>query len=110
MRIGIDATAIPPKRSGAGNYIFNLVRGLAQVDAENLYFVFTKPEHRAEWKIEQPNFVFLAGASHVRPLRLAWEQTLLPWLVRQHRIDVLHSPHYTSPLLKSSRAVVTFCD
>ena len=110
LRIGIDATAIPSNRVGAGNYIFNLVRGLAKVDVENLYFVFAKPEHVVEWKIEQPNFRFLPGASRSRPLRLAWEQSVLPVLVRQHKIDVLHSPHYTLPLFNPGRSVVTFCD
>ena len=31
-RIGIDATAIPPNRVGAGNYIFNLVRAIASIE------------------------------------------------------------------------------
>jgi len=41
---------------------------------------------------------------------MAWEQTLLPLLVRRLGIDVLHSPHYTSPLIKPASSVVTFCD
>ena len=40
VRIGIDATAISPKRVGAGNYIFNLVAALAKLGDENQYFVF----------------------------------------------------------------------
>ena len=110
VRIGIDATAIPPSRSGAGNYIFNLVCGLARVDSDNQYVVFAKPEHIEEWKIAQPNFCFLPGASGYRPLRLAWEQCVLPLLVRRHKLDILHSPHYTMPLFCPCRSVVTFCD
>jgi glycosyltransferase involved in cell wall biosynthesis len=110
MRIGLDATAIPLNRAGAGNYIFNLMAGLARIDAENQYFIFSKPEHIKEWKITQPNFLFLSCASGYRPLRLAWEQCVLPMMVRQHKIDLLHSPHYTMPLLCPCRSVVTFCD
>ena len=58
MRIGIDATAIPENRVGAGVYIFNLVAGLARVDSDNQYVVFAKPEHIDEWQILQPNFKF----------------------------------------------------
>ena len=111
LRIGIDATAIPHReRVGAGNYIFDLVRALARADAENEYFVFAKPVHIDEWRIEQANFHFIPGGSHARPVRLLWEQTALARLCRQYRIDVLHSPHYTAPVFCRSRSVVTFCD
>src|SRR5262249_49951632 len=45
-----------------------------------------------------------------RGTRLAWEQIGLPRQVRAHRLDVLHSPHYTMPLHHPARSVVTFCD
>ncbi|MCX7840628.1 MAG: glycosyltransferase family 4 protein, partial [Anaerolineae bacterium] len=41
-------------------------------------------------------------------LRVAWEQTVLPILVRHYRLDALHSPHYTMPLVKPCRSIVTF--
>jgi glycosyltransferase involved in cell wall biosynthesis len=44
-------------------------------------------------------------------MRLLWEQAVLPWRLRQLRIDVLHSPHHTTPLLPCGcRRVVTFHD
>lgn len=110
MRIGFDATAIPANRTGAGNYIFNLVRGLASVDTQNEYAIFAKQTHIHEFGIDQPNFHFIAVDHRTRPLRLLWEQIVLPLRARQLRLDVLHSPHYTMPMLKSSPAVVTFCD
>ena len=110
MRIGIDATAMPFNRLGAGNYIFNLVDGLAKIDVENQYFVFAKPSHITEWNIHQPNFHFLPSASGYRPLCLIWEQSILPMLLWQYKIDVLHSPHYTIPLFSPCRKVVTFHD
>ncbi|MFB3854687.1 MAG: glycosyltransferase family 4 protein [Vicinamibacterales bacterium] len=108
--IGIDATAIPPNRVGAGNYIFNLVRAISSVETGDKFIVFAKPEHIAEWAIDRPNFRFVPAGSRVRGVRMAWEQSLLPLLVRRLGIDVLHSPHYTSPLLKPASSVVTFCD
>jgi glycosyltransferase involved in cell wall biosynthesis len=111
LRIGIDATAIPHReRVGAGNYIFDLVRALAGADTQNEYFVFAKPVHIEEWRIKQANFNLIPGGSSKRPLRLLWEQTALAGLCRRYQIDVLHSPHYTAPILGRSRSVVTFCD
>ena len=110
MRVGIDATAVPRPRAGAGNYIFNLVRAIAEVDGINSYVVFARPQLIDEWGIRQPNFRFHANELRHRPLRLLWEQTVLPVLARRHRLDVLHSPHYTFPMLSSARRVVTILD
>jgi glycosyltransferase involved in cell wall biosynthesis len=110
MRIAFDATAIPANRTGAGNYIFNLVQALARIDPHNEYMIFAKPSHISEFGIDQPNFHFTEVDLSSRPLRLAWEQVGLPLRTRQLRVDVLHSPHYTMPLPKTCRSVVTFCD
>lgn len=112
MRVGVDATAVPRQRTGAGNYIVNLVRTLGQVDSTNEYVVFGKSAH-------EPDLLPNGGTSNVRFIRqdfpgrgarLAWEQVGLPRQVRALRLDVLHSPHYTMPLRHAARSVVTFCD
>ena len=110
MRVGIDATAIPRTRAGAGNYIFHLIRGISEADTSNSYVVFSRPQHVEEWGIRQPNIVFHETDLASRPLRLLWEQTILPILARHHRLDVLHSPHYTFPLFVPMRRVVTILD
>jgi len=111
LRVGIDATAIPSLRAGAGNYIFNLVQALAKVDRDNHYVIFAKPQHIAEFSISQPNFR-LAAINGVkrRFSRLLWEQFMLPRLVQGYQLDVLHSPHYTMPIFNLACSVVTFHD
>jgi len=42
--------------------------------------------------------------------RLVWEQVTFPRLVRQSRVGLLHSLHYTRPLSLSCASVVTFHD
>jgi glycosyltransferase involved in cell wall biosynthesis len=45
------------------------------------------------------------------PLRLFFEQVFLPLLIRRHRIDVVHSLHYSFPLFRfSARSAVTVHD
>lgn len=43
-------------------------------------------------------------------MRLAWEQAGLPHLARRTGVDVLHSPHYTLPLVSPVPVVVTLHD
>lgn len=45
-----------------------------------------------------------------RTARLTWEQATLPRLVRRLRVDVLHSPHYTTPLANPAASLVTLHD
>jgi len=109
MRIAIDATSIPPRPAGAGTYIYNLVLALGEVDQENDYFIFARrgafPEGLA------PNLHLIPLGLPTRPLRLAWEQSLLPLYLRRLRVDLLHSPHHTLPWLAGGvKRVVTFHD
>lgn len=112
MRVAFDATAIPSNRAGAGIYIFSLVKALARVDRDNEYVVFVKPEHGEEFGTLGPNFRLMPVSVSSTPRRLVWEQTALPSALRRLKADVLHSPHYTMPLLPGGgfRRVVTFHD
>jgi alpha-1,3-rhamnosyl/mannosyltransferase len=42
--------------------------------------------------------------------RLVWEQVAFPRLVRASRVEVLHSPHYTMPVMAGCKTVVTIHD
>lgn len=110
MRIGIDATSIPLNRAGAGVYIFQLIKGLARIDIKNEYYIFAKSCHIEEFEINQPNFHFSELHTSSVSLRLLWEQSLLPLKAVECKLDVLHSLHYTMPILKSCKSVVSFPD
>ena len=119
MRIAIDATSVPPHRVGAGIYIYNLVQALAQVDEENAYFVFAKPQTFASEDLQRAclersegdRFRLVPVRLPSRLARMAWEQAILPLHLRRLGADVLHSPHYTTPLAPGPwRRVVTIHD
>lgn len=111
MRIGIDATALPPQPVGAGNYMIQLVRSLSAINADDQLVVFAQnkgrdlfapPEGRSiEWQIVEDR---KPGS------RLIWEQTQLTKLVHRTQIDLLHSLHYTRPFQLPCASVVTFHD
>ncbi len=109
MRIGIDATAMPPRLTGAGNYTVNLTRALLDVDAVNEYVVFTNPLYASFFKPRLRLRVMVQPLAS-RVLRIVWEQTILPLLMHQQRLDVFHSPHYTIPFAAPCATVVTFHD
>ena len=111
MRIGIDATALPPQPVGAGNYIIQLIRTLSNLEGEFEFVIFAQPDR---WQLisakEHKGIHWVKTPSFDPGIRLIWEQTLLPRLVRQSGVDLLHSLHYTRPYLLSCPSVVTFHD
>jgi glycosyltransferase involved in cell wall biosynthesis len=111
MRIAFDATAIPRLMAGAAVYTYELARALAAVDSENEYVIFARGSHFDDLPAVRAGLRVLKVRAPSRPLRLLWEQTVLPWRLRRLRIDVLHSPHHTTPLAPCGcRRVVTFHD
>lgn len=115
MRIGIDATALPPQPVGAGNYIIQLIRALVGSDSPHQWVVFASQFGKELVDlVDSPNLEWslLKGSATAlgRTKRLLWEQIALPRLARELKLDLLHSLHYTMPLLSPCPAVVTFHD
>ena len=111
MHIGIDATALPQQPVGAGNYIIQLVRAFSRQASAAQFTIFT--QHHALPLLdvqERPGFRLVVLPDTPPPLRLLWEQTAFPILAAQHKLDLLHSLHYTLPLAYTGRSVVTFHD
>jgi glycosyltransferase involved in cell wall biosynthesis len=111
MRIGIDATALPPQPVGAGNYIIQLIRSLSNLESEFEYAIFAQP---MGWQqigaAERDGFSWVKTPAVNPGIRLIWEQTLFPMLIRKSGVDLFHSLHYTRPYLLNRPSVVTFHD
>ncbi len=106
----VDATSIPPNRGGVARYISGLLAGLVDLDLR--VDVVAKPGDVAWLRGLAPTHRYHAAPSWTasRPLRLVWEQTGLAALTRRVGAAVLHSPHYTFPVVRASRTVVTLHD
>ena len=106
----VDATSIPPNRGGVARYISGLLAGLDELDEH--VDVVAKPDDVAWLRGLAPGHLYHAapGWTASRPLRLVWEQTGLVALTRRVGAAVLHSPHYTFPVIRASRTVVTLHD
>ena len=111
MRIGIDATALPPQPVGAGNYIIQLIRALASLKVNDEFVIFAQQRGHALISLpENDSFEWIILEDRNPGSRLIWEQTLYPQLIRRSGVDLLHSMHYTRPVKLPCASVVTFHD
>jgi len=109
LRVLIDATAVPADRRGVGRYVDNLIPALVKAGVD--VRVACKPadvEHYSE--LSASDAVAGGPATRHPAARLLWEQTAFPALAAQVAPDLLHSPHYTHPLLSRLPSVVTLHD
>jgi len=113
LRIGVNALyLIPGAVGGTEIYLRNLLAALARIDTENQWVVFTNRETGADLVPRQPNFVHAPQRVRAafRPARILWEQLVLPFAVRRHRLDVLFNPGFTAPLVCGCPMVTVFHD
>jgi glycosyltransferase involved in cell wall biosynthesis len=111
MRIGIDATALPPQPVGAGNYIIQLIRSLAEIMSGHEMVIFSQPIGPKLIDLSEKKMVeWVVVDERASGSRLIWEQLYFPNLVRNSGIDLLHSLHYTRPIRLPCKSVVTFHD
>lgn len=111
LRIGIDATCLPPSLAGAGRYVHGMIRGLAGLDRNNEYFIFLKAQDSRHFENLPPNMRRLELPDYSRPMRLAWQHLRAGEQAQRLRLDVWHGTHYTLPRRVSGvRYVATFHD
>src|SRR5579871_3521639 len=113
LRIGVNALyLIPGGVGGTEIYLRNLLAALAEIDPENQYVVFTNRETGADLVPDRANFLHAPQAvcAQFRPARILWEQLVLPFAARKHRLDVLFNPGFTSPIVCGCPMITVFHD
>jgi glycosyltransferase involved in cell wall biosynthesis len=113
IRIGVNALyLIPGSVGGTEIYLRHLLAALAEIDAGNDYVVFTNRETGADLVPDRPNFLHAPQRlrASLRPVRILWEQTLLPIQAARRRLDVLFNPGFTAPVLSPCPSVTVFHD
>jgi glycosyltransferase involved in cell wall biosynthesis len=111
MRIAIDYTPALRQRAGIGRYTRGLVAGLAEIDRENQYTLFSAggTPSAGDWPA---NFRLRASTIPPRWLTVGWHRLRLPIPVEilTGRCDLYHSPDFTLPPLCRARGLVTIHD
>jgi glycosyltransferase involved in cell wall biosynthesis len=114
MRVLIDCTQVSRTKAGVGVYAENMVRELTLLDSGIKWFILVQDD--------DPDLDF-SGCSDVTlirvsgkifrklPFRFLLEQLFIPLLALRYRINVIHSLHYSFPLVPMfSKKVVTIHD
>jgi glycosyltransferase involved in cell wall biosynthesis len=94
MRIAIDAREVMGKPTGVGRYLSQILSAWATLPGAAAHeFVLCSPEAIATspWAPLRVATLTAPGAG------TAWEQFVLPRLIRKARADVLFAPAYTAP-------------
>jgi len=114
MNILIDFTQIPKQKLGVGVYALNLVRQIAKLDLANSYYILMQDDEHSLDSLERNNFKLINIQSKIFRIvifRLLLEQLLIPYITVRKRIDVVHSLHYSFPLLTfGAKKIVTIHD
>ena len=108
MRIGIDAYYASCELRGMGKYIVRLVCGLLDADRSN-EFVIYGDAHKFPGLTPRDGVEFRAPRGWGYPI---WEQVVLPEWALNDRLDLLHCPANTGPLVMNRhiRLVLTIHD
>lgn len=114
MNILIDFTQIPRQKVGVGVYALNLVKQIAKLDLENSYHILIQDDEHSLDSSERNNFKLINIQSKIfRRLifRLLLEQWVIPYIIIKKKIDIVHSLHYSFPLLTfGAKKIVTIHD
>ena len=112
-RVGINAHLLSGeagyRRAGIHQYIAQVLRHLPWEEGEPTYVVFTQQQNLFN---DKPGITAVSSrlSTENRWLRIFWEQVVWPWQLRQHRINLLHSMAFVTPLLSRCPAVITVYD
>ncbi len=118
MHIGINAhlLAFTPdyRQAGLSRYIYEIVTRLPRCDSQSRFTAFAGDAPvPCEFAANKPPNLKIAGSKFptVRaPVRIAWEQTVLPIAAARAKLDLLHCPVNVRPLVSSCPVVITVHD
>jgi len=104
MRIGIDARFY--NESGVGRYLRNLIGNLKSIDKKNEYYIFLLPRDFEGFKVSD-NFQKIKADFSWYGLA---EQLKFPKLLNKYDLDLVHFPHFNTPIFYKRKFVVTIHD
>ncbi len=108
MRIAIEAQRLfREKKHGMDIYALELIRNLQEIDHENEYIIFARPDKDDSILKESSNFKIVKLEGGLYPL---WEQFALPKAARESGCHLLHCTGNTAPIWCGIPLMVTLHD
>lgn len=113
-KILIDLTQIPKEKVGVGVYAINTFSAIGDFDSNAHYYLLVqKDEVEFDCSKRENVTVLKLGSILYRKffLRFFIEQIYLPYLIIKFKINILHSLHYSFPLISfGAKRVITIHD
>ncbi len=109
IKLSLDVSAVPVHPVGAGRYTIELLHALIETGAVEIHLVARRGDAQ-RWEAMSDALQVHAVVPRSRPLRLCFEQLLLPRLLKQWGVDLHHGPHYTLPERATLPLVATIHD
>jgi glycosyltransferase involved in cell wall biosynthesis/ubiquinone/menaquinone biosynthesis C-methylase UbiE len=113
MKIAIDVSLAVGESAGVGSYTRGLLEGLASIDAENEYVLYSYldfPPSPQPTFPPRPNFAFRMLRLEAEHWERIWSRADLPPREALGAVDVLHSPFFNAPREHHGALVVTIHD
>lgn len=108
MKIGIEGQRLfRKKKHGMDMVALELIKNLQDLDHENEYFIFVKPDEDCFVFKETSNFKIIELAGGPYP---TWEQFALPNAAKKYGCDVLHCTSNTAPFFTNIPLITTLHD
>lgn len=106
--IGLDCLSLPPNFSGAGYYIYYLVRALLQSTRSYSFTIFCKPEHNNLFTpfLKQNDKIITIPLKN-RLHRLYFYEFELKEVLIREKIKIFHATHYICPPSSAHYMIVT---
>jgi glycosyltransferase involved in cell wall biosynthesis len=105
MKIAFDVRKL--NDFGIGTYIRNLILNLSKLDRENEYWLIASEREKSELGTLPPNFSFVYDQSQEGAF---WNDIVLPYILRQRGVQVLHTPHFHVPRFLRCKSIITIHD
>ena len=107
MKIGIDARMYGRQQTGIGTYIKCLTDYLFKIDDKNEYVLFLLEPEFSRFKPPTPRVKKQKVTSHWYSWR---EQLKFPLELSKVKVDLMHFPHFNSPIFYPQKSIVTIHD
>jgi len=108
MKVGIDARAIKNRR-GIGNVVYHLLHGLSRINNSCSFVIYVDDKSVSCLIPSDSRFTVKIVKPKLYPF---WEQISLPIIAMIDRLDVLHCPGNSAPILihPKTKLVITIHD
>jgi len=106
-KIGIDARFYGPETKGIGRYTQEIVDHILDIDNTNDYVIFLSKDSFDNFKITKSNVKKVLADVRWYTIK---EQIVMPRLIKQEGLDLMHFPHFNVPLYCPVDFIVTIHD